>query len=319
MPLRAIYKPEPPVRRILGLLWPYLAAAALSAAALGLTRALPGSISRPFFVFFFTATGFTAWLFGRPAGVVSVVLNCAAQLYFVLAPTGEWGMKGKDDLARLFVFASLSLVIALLLARLRDTQRELQLSQERFQLAHAVARIWAWEMDLLSGNVVWSSAPPRKDDLRSGPVQAWLQKIHPDDKDKFLAALSGAAQSEQPYQTEFRVTTKDGETHWIASSGEFYRTHRGERRLIGVNLDITLRKQAEEALEDAAKLKLAGELAHQLNNPLQGLLHSLYLLHQRVASTEVAQFSDVAQSEAQRVSRLVSEILRLHRKPPSAA
>ncbi|HEU5451708.1 MAG TPA: PAS domain-containing protein [Terriglobales bacterium] len=318
MPLGAIYKPVPTHRRILGVLLPYVAAAGLSAAALGLSRALPGSISNPFFVFFFIATGFTAWLFGRPAAVVSVVLNCAAQLYFVLAPTRRWGMKSSDDLMRMFVVAALSLVVAMLLARLRDTQRALLVSQERFQLAHAVARIWAWELDLLSGNVVWSSAPPREHGVRE-PLQAWLQKVHPEDKERVLATLKSAAENQRSCQTEFRVTADDGETHWIASSSEFYNTARGEQRMIGVNVDITLRKRAEEALEDAAKLQLAGDLAHQLNNPLQGLLHSLYLLQQRVASTDAAQLSDVAQSEAQRVSRLVAEILRLHRKPPRVA
>jgi len=88
--------------------------------------------------------------------------------------------------------------------------------------------------------------------------------------------------------------------------------------MIGVNVDITVRKQAEKALEAAAKGELAGELAHQINNPLQGLMHALYLLHQQVSGSEVNQYSAVAQSEAERVSQLVKEILRLYSEPRRA-
>lgn len=88
--------------------------------------------------------------------------------------------------------------------------------------------------------------------------------------------------------------------------------------MIGVNIDITVRKKAEQALEAAAKEELAGELAHQINNPLQGLIHALYLLHQQVAESGANEFSLVAQSEAERVSLLVKELLRLYARPQTS-
>ena len=85
--------------------------------------------------------------------------------------------------------------------------------------------------------------------------------------------------------------------------------------MVGVSLDISYRKEAESALQAAAKGQMAGELAHQINNPLQSLIHALYLLHQQVSETQAGQYSAMAQSEAQRVSQLVKEILRLYAKP----
>lgn len=314
MPLRAIYKPEPATRRIAGFLLPYAAAAGLCAAALGLTRLLPNSIEKPFFPFFLCATGLVAWLFGAAAGVASVAFDAIAMAYLVLPPIGILAFKSSEDELRLLVFVALSLVVVLVLARWRQTQRALQVSQERFELAHSIANIWAWEMELPSGTVIWSSSARVTKQARSEPPRVWLQKIHPEDQQKVLAALKSAADTGHPYQTEFRVITATGEIRWMASSGEFYKTGGGEQRMIGVNVDITVRKKAEEALEVAAKVEMAGDLAHQINNPLQGLIHSLYLLHEQAGSTDAAQYSQVAQSEAERVSQLVAQILRLYKK-----
>ena len=198
--------------------------------------------------------------------------------------------------------------------------RSLKLAQERFELAHEIANIWSWELDLPTGRVIWSSNPKRR---RSGQhedsVQAWLEMVHPEDREGVLAALKGAIETAKPYEIEFRVLLSSGAVRWIASSGEFYKTGQGIQRMIGVNIDITIRKEAELALEAAAKGEMAGELAHQINNPLQGLIHALYLLHERVAESEANQYSLVARSEAERVSNLVNELLRLYANPRRSA
>lgn len=315
MPLRAVYKPEPLLRHALRVCLPYVAAAAMSAVALGLTLLLPGAFTKPFYIFFLTAAGICALLFGLAPGLVSVALNAVALTYFVLPETGRLRVDNVEDRARLFALVLMSAVIVAALARLRATQRALRMAHERFQLAHGVASIWAWEMELPSGNILWSSTPVAANIPQQQPIESWMQKIHPDDQSKVLAAIRMAAQSSRPYQTEFRVLTRGGSVRWIASSGEFYKNIDGDQRMIGVNVDITARKTAEAAREAAAKGEMAGELAHQINNPLQGLIHSLYLLHRQVAATEAERYSEVAQSEAQRVSQLVAEILRLYKRP----
>jgi nitrogen-specific signal transduction histidine kinase len=113
---------------------------------------------------------------------------------------------------------------------------------------------------------------------------------------------------------EFRTTTNTGQIRWLASSGEFYKTLDGRQRMIGVNIDVTARKIAEETLEAAAKAEMAAELAHQINNPLQALTHALHLLHTQVTQTSAQEYSTVAQSEVRRVSDLVRQILHLYPK-----
>jgi K+-sensing histidine kinase KdpD len=315
MPLRSVYQPEPPLRRWARRLLPFICAALSSGAALGLTLLLPAISEKPFFVVFLAATAICSWLYGITSGLTSIGLNTFALTYFVVEPTRSLRISSRDDLIRLIVFAAISLALAWILAKLRTTQQALKLAQERFELAHEIARMWAWELDLPTGKVIWASGPRARTGVHELPLQVWFERIHPNDRERVTAALKRAVATQKPYELEFRVLTGEDKLRWIASSGEFCRTERGDQRMIGVSIDITLRKEAEKALETAAKGKMAGELAHQLNNPLRALIHALYLLHQQVAESEAQQYSVVAQSEAQRVSQLVKEILRLYSKP----
>lgn len=310
MPLRAIYKPEPLWQRWGRRLLPYGAAVVSSGAAFGLTSLLPALSEKPFFLFLFAGTAVCAWGFGIASGLTSIGLNVLAIDYFGLNPTGSLRVSDSNDLIRLLVFAAASTVLAWTMAHLRSVHRQLQLAHERFELAHEIGKIWAWELDLPTGKVIWSSRAKdrREHDL---PFQVWFERVHPDDRDRVTFALERAVQSKQPYEIEFRVMTERG-ARWIASSGEFHRGVKNEQRIFGVSVDITLRKQAETALEAAARGEMAGELAHKLNNPLQGLVHALYLLHQQTHESDVLQYATVAQSEAQRVSSLVKQLLQLY-------
>jgi len=315
MPLRAIYKPEPASKRWAHRLLPYLAVLVSSAAALGLTLMSPAILERSLFLFFFAATGVCAWFYGLAPGVASAAVNALVMVNFVLPTTRPFHVADPYDWVRLAIFVLASLVVAGILARLRDTQRAFRLSEERFHLAHEIARIWAWEVDVATAKVTWSSSPGPAAESPEEPMQIWLQRIHPADRERVAAAMKRANETHKPYEIEFRVVLPQGETRWLASSGEFYRNQRGEQRMIGVNVDITLRKQAEESIETAAKGQMAGELAHQINNPLQGLTHALYLLRPQVAQTEAQHYSAIAESEAARVAQLVQAILRLYTRP----
>ena len=317
MPLRSIYKPESQSRRWSRRALPYVAALFSSGAALGLSLLIPQISDKPFFVLFFVATSICAWLYGFPVAVASVIFNSVALLRFILGPATTFRAPGRESLIRLVVFITASVVVAWLISKLRTTQYALALAQERFELAHEIANIWSWELDLATGKVIWSSDPNGVHDGHERSVQVWLELVHPEDRDLVLAALKRAVDSREPYSIEFRIVFLDGRVRWIASSGEFYRASSGEQRMIGINIDITQRKQAETSMEAAARQEMAAELAHQINNPLQGLIHALYLLREQVAGAESSEYYAIACSQAERVSQLVKELVRLYPKSRS--
>src|SRR5207302_5337585 len=56
-------------------------------------------------------------------------------------------------------------------------------------------------------------------------------------------------QNRKPYIAEFRVVRPDGTVRWISARGKFYYGHNGDaERMLGMAVDITERKLAEEAL-----------------------------------------------------------------------
>lgn len=315
MPLRAIYKPEPRSRRLLRASLPYICTLITSSVALSLSLRIPMMGEKPFYVLFFAATGFCAWQYGLAAGLASAAMNGIAIDYFVLSPTHSFAIDNSDDLIRLLIFGAASILLAIVLAKLNSARQELQRAHERLLLANQVARIVCWELDLASNQIVWSTAAEDERHAHRGDLKTYLERIVPEDQPKVIASLKWAFEGQKRYELEYRVKSQDGRIRWVAASGEFYRTAKGAQRLLGVNVDITTRKQAEEAMQAAAKGEMAGELAHQINSPLQSLIHALYLLRKEASGSTAGQYSAIAQSEAERVSQLVRQILHLYQRP----
>lgn len=315
MPLRAIYMPEPPAQRWGRRLLPYLAAVGVSGGTLGLTLAVPQVAQKPFFVLFFAGIGLCAWSFGVTSGLVCVCLDALALAYFVLPPLGSLAIGDSVDAIRLAIFIAMSVAIAIMAAKLKGTRRELERAHERFKLAHDIARIYCWELDVAKGKVIWSAGGEDESEFQKADIQSYFEKIHPEDVPRVMAALKNAVETHDGYEIEYRVVAPTNGVRWMASRGEFYRSEKGEQCLLGVDLDITTRKEAERSREPAAKGEMAGELAHEINNPLQSLVNSLYLVHEAAADTRLQHYTTVARSEADRVSVLVKQLLNLYRRP----
>ena len=89
----------------------------------------------------------------------------------------------------------------------------------------------------------------REEDF-SGAYSAWVSVLHPDDRVRSDEEIKQALRGEKEFNTEFRVVWPTGEIRHIAASALLLRDAEGSpTRMIGVNYDITRRKQAELELE----------------------------------------------------------------------
>ncbi len=148
--------------------------------------------------------------------------------------------------------------------RARD---ELRQAQERFELALRGADLATWDWNISSGEVVfnqrWAEMRGYRLDEIEPHVDSWLAGIHPDDLPRVRQALDAYFQGRAiEYETEVRVRTKSGAWIWILDRGKvFERDARGQPvRMVGTELDITARRQAEEALR-LAEAKSTGILS----------------------------------------------------------
>ena len=112
--------------------------------------------------------------------------------------------------------------------------------------------------------------------------EQWVQRIHPDDRasvDKhFLNAVAGA---DEHYKSEYRIVRpSDGEVRWIRSVAEIERDPEGRAiKLVGAHLDVTDRKEAEQA-------------ARQSEQRLRAITDALPLLISYVDEGQVFRFAN---------------------------
>ena len=94
----------------------------------------------------------------------------------------------------------------------------------------------------------------------------WAVLLHPDDAPPFLSAFEQAVAQRTPFAAETRTRRADGEWRWLASHGEPRFSTGGEfLGHVGLSLDITERKQAEEAIQSSEeKFRQLAENIHQV-------------------------------------------------------
>ncbi|MGH7930661.1 MAG: PAS domain-containing sensor histidine kinase, partial [Candidatus Binatia bacterium] len=138
--------------------------------------------------------------------------------------------------------------------RRRRTQKELQESQELIELATSAGELGLWWRDLRNGEL-WGNLPIRilfgfrpDDVLRFDDM---LRRIHPEDRAGINELIERAQADGLPFEGEFRIVHPDGTELWALAKGRsIVQSEAGrDHRRMGVVLDITERKRAEEALK----------------------------------------------------------------------
>ena len=133
---------------------------------------------------------------------------------------------------------------------------------ERMALAASAARLGIWDWDIPKNELIWDDPMYdlyglKKEDF-GGAYDAWLKAVHPDDRARAHEHAEAAMRRGEDYVWEFRVVWPDGSVHHLNSHGHFVRATDGTpRRLIGINYDITARKQVERALVESQALHAA--------------------------------------------------------------
>lgn len=140
------------------------------------------------------------------------------------------------------------------IAERKRVEKELQKSEERWQLTWRGNRDGIWDWNIKTSEVFFSPRWKEMLGYEEGEIEnyldEWSQRIHPDDVDWVTQVIQNHWAKRTPfYMTEHRVLSKDGTYRWILDRGQALWDEDGEPvRMIGSHTDITERKQAEEAL-----------------------------------------------------------------------
>jgi signal transduction histidine kinase len=189
------------------------------------------------------------------------------------------------------------------IAERRRTEAALRESEERLRLALSAGQMRTWEWDLGADTVLTSeSGPPRANQPR-GPerleLPGALAGIHPADRARVEQALAEIRAGQRDHlDVDYHVGPAGGPVRWLAARGRVHRAADGRpAKMVGVLLDVTDQKQAEEeriALlrEQAARvqaeeaLRLHDEFlavaAHELKTPITSVLAAAQLITRQV-------------------------------------
>lgn len=160
-------------------------------------------------------------------------------------------------------------------------QEQIEILREeraRFAFAQQVGRIGTFEWNILNNEITWTPELEVLYGLRPGEFEGryenWEQRVHPEDIQQARESLQRAVKDEIPYEAEFRVIWPDQSIHWLKARGELRFTNaQTARRMIGVNIDITPQKEAEQRLvEQTALLQAAHQELQDLNTNLEGIV-----------------------------------------------
>jgi len=178
----------------------------------------------------------------------SVVLN--RQMTF-------WEAYRRYILAGLFLLLAQTLAISALLwqrAIRRKTQLELLTSNQRLRLAMESGQSVGWEWDFAGGRGNWfgdlQTVFGIPADTFASQVGDFYRYVHPEDREQLSRTVDDAKLKCEPFSAEFRVVRPDGSTRWVVSRGEFdYNGDSQPRRMRGMAVDVTERKEVQERLE----------------------------------------------------------------------
>ena len=143
------------------------------------------------------------------------------------------------------------------ISRRKIAEQALRESEEQLRLAMDAAQmgIWYWEVDtdrFLHSEGLSVLFGGRAADPISH-YRVFQQLLHPEDRELLEATLRHAIRRGVDFQIDYRVVWPDGSTHWLTNRGQIHRGADGRaQRVIGVSMDITDRKLAEQRIAHMA-------------------------------------------------------------------
>jgi PAS domain S-box-containing protein len=265
----------------------------------------------------------------RPIGTATIILPVAcASMFSAVEGIGLFseGSSSQNVLSlQLFLLAvSVPLLsLSIIIDERKGAEETLRESEERFSLVANTAPVMIW----MSGpdsrctylNSTWLEFTGRS--LVAELGMGWAEGVHPDDLERGSEIYTKALDRREPYRMEYRLRRHDGEYRWILVQGvPRFNADGSLGGYIGSAIDVTERKQAEEAMStvnqkliqahEEERTRIARELHDDINQRLALLAISLEGLQHNLPSSKAEVMQDIAEA-CKQVQDLGSDVQAL--------
>jgi PAS domain S-box-containing protein len=206
----------------------------------------------------------------------------------------------------------------------RALLRELEESERRFRELAMGAPVGIYRCDMDAHctfvNQEWCQLADRSVEEALGG--GWLEAVHPDDRERCRKMWREAAEYGIEWECEFRFLHRDGRVRWAYSRATIAIRELGARERVGMTIDITERKQAEESLKRAkelaeaatrAKSEFLAKMSHEIRTPMNGVLGMLELALDTSLAPDQKDYVDTARASAAALLGIINDILDVSR------
>lgn len=205
----------------------------------------------------------------------------------------------------------------------KQAEAALQKSEASLVRAQQIAHLGNYEWDIVKDSVYWSAENYRIFGLDPKEFivtyNTFLERIHSDDKEFVRESIHEALYEKKPYSINYRIVLSDGTERTIHSEGKVTFDDSGKPiQMNGINQDITekvlLEKETERSKHLASLGELAASIAHEINNPITGLINCAQILINK--SPEGSKEKDLAKrimKEGDRIAKIVHNLLSFAR------
>jgi PAS domain S-box-containing protein len=208
------------------------------------------------------------------------------------------------------------------LAERKRAEEALRQSEASLREAQRIAHLGNWQWNVTTNELRWSEevysifglAPQQF----TATYEAFLERVHPEDREKVTQAVRQTLGAGQPYRLDHRVVRPDGEVRIVHERAEIVRDATGKTiQLVGTVQDITEQKRIEAEFLRAQRLDsvgaLAGGMAHDLNNALSPILMGIQLIRRQLHDPETQQMLTVMEANTHRGAEMVRQVLTFAR------
>jgi PAS domain S-box-containing protein len=133
----------------------------------------------------------------------------------------------------------------------KERERELELTTELLSSTERMGDVGSWELDVERRTVTWTEGTRRilgVAETFDPTLEEGLAFVVPEERERIASLVERCIERGEPFETETRVVTRDGDQCWVAVRGETRETAADTRVVRGYLQDITRRKQREEQL-----------------------------------------------------------------------
>ncbi|MBH0199661.1 MAG: PAS domain S-box protein [Nitrospira sp.] len=217
-----------------------------------------------------------------------------------------------------------TVTLALEAADRRKAEQALRTSEGRLATTVKGTNIGIWDWDLTSNGVYlspeWKRQLGYEDHELVNSFEEWRRLLHPEDQDRAWGAIENFLLTRPTqFELEHRLRHKDGSYRWILARGTAVRSEADvPTRIVGINIDVTDRRESEEALRHAkeaaeaatqAKSQFLANMSHEIRTPMNGVLGLAELLLQCTLGEKERRLTESIHRSGTALLAIINDIL----------